>query len=139
MSIPFAESVRALLLCSSSVTTALPGGITPDKIPEGASLPAADYTVQSECFTSISGPVPNLRTCTLELRIVAETVSELKAAQNAIETVIGDNPGRVAQASYATLHSLGLGQAIQSAEDFADGSDEPLRILTMTITGWVTQ
>lgn len=139
MSIPFAKSVRALLLADSSVSAALPGGITPDKIPEGASLPAADYTVQSEPFTSISGPVPSLRSCSLELRVIAETVAQLETAQSAIETVIGDNPGRVAQAGQATVHSLALGQAVQSAEDFSDGSDEPLRILNLTITGWVTQ
>ena len=139
MSVAFAESVRVMLLDNATVASAIPGGISPDQISQSnASWPAADYSnVTGEPFSSIAGLNYGAKECSLELRVICETMAQVKTAQNAIEAVIEANRTRKVVGSNV-LYNLRSSSATTSTDDITDGNDEPYRVLTMTITGWVT-
>lgn len=139
MSIAFAEAVRVMLLNDSTVSSAIPGGIFPDQIAQSNNnWPAADYSnVTSEPFSSIAGLNYGAKECSLELRVICNTMSQAKSAQSAIEAVIEANPTSKVVGSN-TLYNLRSSNATTSSDDITDGNDEPFRVLTMTISGWIT-
>jgi hypothetical protein len=139
MSVSFAEAVRSLLINDAPTAAAIPGGVHPDQIPQSnSSWPAADYSnLTGEPFSSIAGPSYGVKDCSLTLRVVCVTMAQAKAAQSAIEALIESNPVRKVVGSN-TLYSLRSSDASISIADISDGNDEPWRILSLTISGWLT-
>lgn len=139
MNVSFAEAVRVMLNADSAFSAAVPGNIAPQQIPQSnATWPAADYSnLSGEGFSSISGQDDGVGQCSLDLRVICNTVAQVKAAEAAIKAVIRANPIRKVVGSN-TLYSLQFGAATMNEEDLSDGNDEPFYVLTMTISGWIT-
>lgn len=139
MNVAFAEAVRTMLNADSDFAAAVPGNIAPEQIPQSnATWPAADYSnVSGDGFSSISGQDDGIAQCSLDLRVICNTVAQVKAAEAAIKAVIRANPVRKVSGSNV-LYSLQFGTATMSQEDISDGNDEPFYVLTIPISGWVS-
>ena len=133
MSIAFAKAVRSLLLGDPAVAAAMPGGIHPARIPQEAALPAAAYESSSDPLTSVTGVIA-IRSASISLHGIASTVAQCEAMDVAIRALIEANAGQVTRHGTTIIGLRYSGSSID-AEDLADGDDEPLRRLEMTITG----
>lgn len=139
MNIAFAEAVRVMLNNDSAFAAAVPGNVYPQQIPQSnTTWPAADYSnLSGEPFTSIGGQDDGVAQCSLDLRVICNTVAQVKAAEAAVRAVIRSNPVRKVVGSNI-LYSLQVGTVTMSEEDLSDGNDEPFYVLTIPISGWVT-
>lgn len=139
MNVTFAEAIRSLLNADATFAAAVPGNIAPEQIPQKSlTLPAADYSnLSGDVFTSLAGQDDGVGQCSLDLRVICNTVAQVKAAEAAIKAVIRANPMRKVVGSN-TLYDLRVGSASMSSEDISDGNDEPFYVLTIPISGWVT-
>lgn len=139
MNISFAEAVRVMLNNDSTFAAAVPGNIAPQQIPQSnATWPAADYSnLSGDAFSSLAGQDDGVGQCSLDLRVICNTVAQVKAAEAAVKAVIKANPVRKVVGSN-TLYALQFGTATMAEEDLSDGNDEPFYVLTIPISGWVT-
>lgn len=138
MSLPFAASVRALLLADAGVRSALPGGIHPDQIPQEARLPAMAYATSSEPIQSLSSGsvLPAIRFGTLSVTAVCRTAAESMAIDAALERVLLANRAKATVAGYEIHRLLYSGMTFEN-EFLSDGDDESYRKLSGTITGFI--
>lgn len=139
MNVSFAEAVRVMLNADTAFSTAVPGNIAPNQIPQSnTTWPAADYSnLSGEGFSSIAGQDDGVAQCSLDLRVICETVAQVKAAEAAVKAVIRENRVRKVVGSNI-LYSLQFGTVTMTEEDVSDGNDETFYVLTIPITGWVT-
>jgi hypothetical protein len=139
MNVSFAEAVRVMLNNDAPFAAAVPGNIAPSQIPQSnTTWPAADYSnLSGDGFSSIAGQDDGVAQCSLDLRVICETVAQVKAAEAAVKAVIRANPVRKVVGSN-TLYALQFGTSTMSEEDLSDGNDEPFYVLTIPISGWVT-
>jgi hypothetical protein len=139
MLIQFAEAIRALLVADAAFNLAVPGGVHAELVAQSnaGSRPVAVWTgPRATPFTWVGGWTSALQDCSIELKVVCDTVAQAKTALSAIQTIIEANQVKVSSAG-VQLNSLRITEAALTDDDISDGNDEPLRVLTVGLAAWV--
>ena len=137
MSLAFARAFRAFLLSKPAVTSALPGGVHPDTIPQESAFPAAAYTVSSTPTSSISGIMP-VSSAELTLHVRGNNPTQIEAAAKAVRSAIAETPGHISQQN-ALIAGLRITSDSADVETLSDGDDEPYHTGEINVSGWVTE